>query len=1130
MVGDTSLNADQPGEMAASSKSSMNASGCVLLSGRVPLPAQTPVGGGPPLEEPLPLPLLPLLLDAVPLDEPATPLDEPEPLEDVDPELLPVAPLEEPLEAAGDDPVEHAPLIQMPAARTEPYAVAAIAFAVFFELSRRMLVLPSGLFSPCGALKTYGSQKTSVKVNRGQLPLFTRANSRLKARARGSRRGDPFGPTRDLFGLTRELSASHAWPRRADDGRVEVVAKRRGRIGFLVDSIEEAYQSSVLAGVLDGARAADLDVLSFCGGVLDGHEPDAPQRNAVYQRVDPRAVDGVVVMSGSLGNVVGPRAIRAFCEGFRPMPVVSVAASLDGIPSVVVDDDLGTREAVTHAIRVHGRRRVGFVKGPGANQEAERRYRVYREVLAEHGLEFDPDAVAPGTFYRQSGEEAVARLLDERGASLDAIVAVNDETAIGVVHALLARGVRVPDDVAVVGFDDLDAARFCFPPLTTVRQPFRRQGRVAADLLVAELRGERAPERVVLRTELVVRRSCGCGHARRAARDESDAGPGSPVTLFDDPHGQVVADAAACFGPAASAADARWCGRVASALAVELGDGRAEHPGAVFLGALEDALRARLDAGEPIGPWQDALDVLRRAALRSQERPSAVVEDLVHAARALAGRYAERALLDERARTESVARVLNETSGALASSFDRAALVGNLGRHLPRLGIRRAYASVPERRARRPNVSRLLFAVGDDAAMAAEERTFASSALVPPGALDDSRHDLVVQPLFFEGEELGVLLLEMGPTRSRIYETLRDLVSAALKGNELVERVVEQAETRRRLLRYVLDVTPDMQRGQPLADLYPKILAHALAMLEPARRPSRSRDSASTPAPRIGLLATVMGASLVVRASTDDEHLQRPVEECLDAAAIERVRAAVDRCAVEVSDRTAVIPLCAGGAALAFVYAEHGGAWLPDVELLSTLANQAASAIRSAQLYELAALDSLTGAHTRRFFEEWLLREVKAAREAPACVSVLMIDMDGMKHINDGAGHLAGDRALAAVGKALRESTRPTDLVGRFGGDEFVVLLPRSGAPAAERVAQRIVGALAAREAEPRVRVSIGYSTLPAWPETSPAPPPPSTEDLQRMARVLLQHADEALYRAKRQGGMRVCSGADAAW
>ena len=72
-----------------------------------------------------------------------------------------------------------------------------------------------------------------------------------------------------------------------------------------------------------------------------------------------------------------------------------------------------------------------------------------------------------------------------------------------------------------------------------------------------------------------------------------------------------------------------------------------------------------------------------------------------------------------------------------------------------------------------------------------------------------------------------------------------------------------------------------------------------------------------------------------------------------------------------------------------------------------------------------------------------------------------MIDMDGMKQINDTGGHLAGDRALATVGKALRESTRPTDLVGRFGGDEFVVLLPRTGTRAADRVAHRVIRALA---------------------------------------------------------------------
>jgi diguanylate cyclase (GGDEF)-like protein len=899
--------------------------------------------------------------------------------------------------------------------------------------------------------------------------------------------------------------------------------KRRGRIGFLVDSVEEPYQSTVLSGVLEAARACDFNVLCFCGGVLRGHGADAEQRNAVYRLVDAQSVDGVVVMSGALGNVVGPAEIREFCESLRPLPVVSVAAALDGIPSVVVDDDVGMREAVTHAIRVHGYRKFGFVRGPEANQEAERRYRVFHDVMAEHDLPVRPESVVRGTFYRPSGEQSVVTLLDERRLDVDAIVAVNDDMAIGVVNALLARGVRVPEDVAVIGFDDLDAARFCFPPLTTVRQPFHRQGRVAAELLVAQCRGEPVPKRVVLRTELVRRRSCGCGPL--AGCGAGDPGSGEPTVGFETQRERVVADAAACFGSAASDADVHACARVYDALAAEVRGSPGE-----FLRALEDALRSRLEAGEPIAPWQDAIGVIRRAALRSPEATLAPIDDLLHGARALAGRYAERAVLDERARAESVARSLNEASGALASSFDRSALVDNLSRHLPRLGIRHAYVSVPERRARRQSVSRLLFATGERGPAPAGTGAFPSTWLVPPDVLPEGRWDFVVQPLFFERESIGVMLLEMGPIRSRIYETLRDQIGAALKGNELVERVMAQNATRHRLLRYVLDVTPDMQRGQPMADLYPKILSHALAMLEPARPPSRAGDSPLPPAPRGGLLATVEGANIVVRASTNQAHVERPAEECLDAAQLDRVRSAIERCAVDVGPRSAIIPLCAGDVTVAFVYAEVEGPLAPDVELLSTLANQAAAAVRSAQLYELAALDTLTGAHTRRFFEEWLLREVKAAREAPACVSVLMIDMDGMKRINDSAGHLAGDRALAAVGKALREATRPTDLVGRFGGDEFVVLLPRSGARVAEKIAHRIVDLLSRREAEPKIRISIGCSTLPACPPTAAVPSAPSMDYFRRMAQTLLQHADEALYRSKRQGGMRVCSGRTPKW
>ena len=123
---------------------------------------------------------------------------------------------------------------------------------------------------------------------------------------------------------------------------------------------------------------------------------------------------------------------------------------------------------------------------------------------------------APGAFVLLSGTKAVDLLLDERGVSLDALVAANDETARGALEALQRRGVRVPDDIAIIGFDDVADAELCRPKLTTVAQPLVEQGVQAALQLGRLLAGETPDARLTLDTHLVYRDSCG-GRSRSAA-------------------------------------------------------------------------------------------------------------------------------------------------------------------------------------------------------------------------------------------------------------------------------------------------------------------------------------------------------------------------------------------------------------------------------------------------------------------------------------------------------------------------------------------------------------------------------------------------------------------------------------
>ena len=161
--------------------------------------------------------------------------------------------------------------------------------------------------------------------------------------------------------------------------------------------------------------------------------------------------------------------------------------SFEGIPSVVFDFYAGMRQQMLHLVDRHGYRRIAFIRGLAGKDEAEQRFQAYHDVMTERGIGVDPRLVVDGSFLRESGKRGVSVLFDERGGNLDAIVAVNDEAALGAFEELAARKIRVPEDVALVGFDDDDAGRWTNPPLTTVRFCIDTAAEHAVGMALAEL-------------------------------------------------------------------------------------------------------------------------------------------------------------------------------------------------------------------------------------------------------------------------------------------------------------------------------------------------------------------------------------------------------------------------------------------------------------------------------------------------------------------------------------------------------------------------------------------------------------------------------------------------------------------
>jgi LacI family transcriptional regulator len=179
------------------------------------------------------------------------------------------------------------------------------------------------------------------------------------------------------------------------------------------------------------------------------------------------------------------------------------------IPCVTVENKAASRKIVEHLIAAHRRRRIVLLRGPEDNEDARWRELGYREALAAHHLAVDPQLIGAGDFERHAAQTAVDRML-AAGIVFDAIFSGDDEAAVGALAALAARGVRVPDDVSVAGFDDQRLAAILQPPLTTVRAPTQQVGEEAARQLIKLIRTGSADPLTLLPTELVCRQSCGC--------------------------------------------------------------------------------------------------------------------------------------------------------------------------------------------------------------------------------------------------------------------------------------------------------------------------------------------------------------------------------------------------------------------------------------------------------------------------------------------------------------------------------------------------------------------------------------------------------------------------------------------
>jgi len=298
---------------------------------------------------------------------------------------------------------------------------------------------------------------------------------------------------------TRVMSAVKKLGYRPNNVARSMVKGKTNVIALVIPDVRNQFFTSVARGVEDVASKYDYGVM------LCNTDEDPAKQQKYIDVFRSRIVDGFIIAVASERD----RHLRKIDR--QVLPFVFIDRVCEGVPgdAIVVDNRDGAHKAVTHLLQL-GHRRIGLITGKRDTLTGRERLRGYLEAFKDYGLEPDEELIKDGGFTIEGGYEAAKALLSVKSRPT-AVFISNNAMTIGCLKALAEARIRIPNQMAVVGFDDSEWAEFFTPPLTVVRQPTYTMGTLAGEILFQRILGTAPPERkeIVLKPELVIRESCG---------------------------------------------------------------------------------------------------------------------------------------------------------------------------------------------------------------------------------------------------------------------------------------------------------------------------------------------------------------------------------------------------------------------------------------------------------------------------------------------------------------------------------------------------------------------------------------------------------------------------------------------
>lgn len=561
---------------------------------------------------------------------------------------------------------------------------------------------------------------------------------------------------------------------------------KRLTIGLLIDWLSSPWHLRILQGLTGYAEENNINLVIYVGGNLNAPNAYEPNRHVLFKIAeDNLKLDGLLILTVTIATFTRAEDIVAFCRKYKNCPLVSMGRKIPGVPSIYIDNRSGMEEMMHHLLGEHGYRKPAIMRGPQTNEDARVRYKVYCEMLEHYGIPYDPELVVDSTFNVIDGYNSIVELVENRKVEFDCFISVDDDSAMGAYEALKKYDLKIPGDVAVVGFDDIEEGQFSSPQLTTVQQATFSLARRAMELVHKQALGQPVFETTPITTSMVKRESCGCNLEYEAAD-----------------HISYIMEEGPCKGDREAIAERLF--KRLSWINIYLDDKQTQSYNSWLSRLIEDFLKGIEKRTQTpfIESWKelssesfarsftetnlhDFLSLFRQEmteCIKGGGKLSAA-EQMLHQARTMVGWIAKSIETAQRVFLSSISHSLRFFNSEIDLTIDIEEQLKVLSKYLKQLNMKNCYIALYEDPNRPYDKSRLIYYYKNGKQMDVSGMpSFLTGSLVPEGCLiDDRRFTAIVESLYFGDELIGYIILDFITWELDIYNRIRSQISSSFK-------------------------------------------------------------------------------------------------------------------------------------------------------------------------------------------------------------------------------------------------------------------------------------------------------------------------------------------------------------